>query len=62
MLLNNFKHFEVKDGIQLLGYYLAAKLGYKALSGIYSALKTFAFPLVWNRNFVEEYGEWAGKI
>ena len=55
-----FKRFEVKDGINLFGYYLAAKLGYKAVSGIYSALKTFALPLVWKRDFVEEYGEWAG--
>ena len=62
-LISNFKRaFEVKDGIRLLGYFLAAKLSYKTLSGIYSALKTFALPLVCQRNFVEEYGEWAGKV
>ena len=43
------------------GYYLAAKWGYKTLSGLSTAFKTYVLPLMWQINFKEEYGEWAGK-
>ena len=47
-------------GLYFLGCYLAAKWGYKTLSGLYTAFKTYALPRVWPKN-LKEYGEWAGK-
>ena len=40
---------------------MAAKWGYKTLSGLSTAFKTYVLPLMWQINFKEEYGEWAGK-
>ena len=57
------KHFIRKRGLYyFLGCYLAAKWGYQTLSGLSEAFKTYVLPLMWQRNFKEEYGEWAGKF
>ena len=50
-----------QKGLYFLGCYLAAKWGYKTLSGLYTAFKTYALPRVWPKT-LKEYGEWAGKF
>ena len=50
-----------QDCLYYLGFYLAMKWGYKIMSSIYIAFKTYALPLIWETNFKKQYGEWAGK-
>ena len=49
----------VKDFLALAGLYYTTKTSLKCLSSVYSAVKTYLLPLIWARDFVDEYGTWA---
>ena len=49
-----------KKAIVLAGLYYTSKTAFNTLSAFWEGFKTFALPSFWPRNFVKEYGEWAG--
>ena len=51
-----------KKAIVLAGLYYSSKTAYSTLSALWNGFKTFGLPLFWPRNFVKEYGEWAGEF
>ena len=59
--LNNGDFQHLRDIVLLAGLFYASKLSLKTVCSLCNALKTFGLPLIWPRNFPEEYGSWAGN-
>ena len=60
-LLDRFNDLHnLRDIVLLAGLYYTSKFTLKTVGSIWSAIKTFGLPLIWPRNFKEEYGLWAG--
>merc|ERR1712241_510455 len=59
-LLDRFNDLHnIRDIVLLAGLYYTSKFTLKTVGSIWSAIKTFGLPLIWPRNFKEEYGLWA---
>ena len=50
----------LRDALLLAGLYYTSRVALKSTFSFYQAVKTFALPLIWPRNFSKEYGKWAG--
>lgn len=50
----------LRDALLLAGLYYTSRVALKGTFTFYQAVKTFALPLIWPRNFSKEYGKWAG--
>lgn len=49
----------LKNLVVLAGLYYSAKFSLKCFKNLWTFNKTFVLPIIWPRNFVNEYGEWA---
>ena len=61
MLLETIKNDVFRDFLLLVGLFYVSKFVLKSVCGLYIVFKTFLLPLIWPRNFPEEYGSWAGN-
>jgi len=48
-----------RDLILLAGLYYTTKVTINTVDSLYNGFKTFCLPLIWQRDFQEEYGPWA---
>ena len=51
----------LRDIVLLAGLYYSSKFILKIVLCLWTIVQTFVLPLIWPRNFQEEYGLWAGE-
>ena len=50
----------LRDIVLLAGLYYSSKFILKIVLYLWTIVQTFVLPLIWPRNFQDEYGPWAG--
>ena len=58
--VNNGELQYLRNTVLVVGLFYTTKVGLKILCNIFNSLKTFILPSVWPRDFIKEYGHWAG--
>ena len=59
--MTNFHQIKaVKDILCLFGVLYTSKITLQTILNLYQGFKTFILPCFWKRNFIQEYGTWAG--
>ena len=58
---NFLKSYQIGEVFLLIGFFYTIKRVFQTLWNLHEAFKTFILPLFWPRNFLEEYGSWAGQ-
>lgn len=51
----------LRDIVLLAGLYYTTKFTLRIVLCLWTIVKTFILPLIWHRNFQDEYGPWAGN-
>ena len=59
--LTHGDHQNWRDILLLAGLYYTSKVTVNTVASLYCGFKTFCLPLIWQRDFEDEYGPWAGN-